>query len=339
MAFQVTNQKTGHSFSVENTETVLDAAMRQSRAFSYSCRSGSCGSCKARLISGEVDPGDYAAGALSESAKAAGDILLCQAKPQSDIVIEANELPPGSAMTIRTLPCRVVHLEKVSHDVMVVQLKLPQNQTLQYLPGQYIDILLRDGRRRSFSIANAAAEGEDLQLHVRRVPDGHFTEQVFTTMKARDLLRFQGPLGTFFLREGDSHPVIMVGGGTGLAPLKAILDVALDKFPDREFHLFWGVRSMEDLYLDNEVRRWSDTHRNLSYTPVLSEPKTEDNWQGETGFVHEVVLRQHPTLNDFEVYASGPPPMIEALRNTYPAHGLSPERLFFDSFEFTADAE
>ena len=131
----------------------------------------------------------------------------------------------------------------------------------------------------------------------------------------------------------------MVGGGTGLAPLKAILDVALDKFPDREFHLFWGVRSMEDLYLDNEVRGWSDTHRNLSYTPVLSEPKTEDNWDGATGFVHEAVLRQHPALNDFEVYASGPPPMIEALRNTYPAHGLNPERLFFDSFEFTADAE
>jgi len=339
MTFQVTNQKTGNSFLVEEAETVLDAAMRQGQAFSYSCRSGSCGSCKARLISGEVESGECAAGALSDSEQAAGGVLLCQARPQSDIVIEANELPPGTAMAIHTLPCRVVSLEKASHDVMLLQLRIPQNQQFEYLPGQYIDILLRDGRRRSFSIANAAADGEGLQLHVRLVPDGHFTGQVFTTMKARDLLRFQGPLGTFFLRDGESRPVIMVGGGTGLAPLKAILDDALAKHPDRTFHLFWGVRSMEDLYLDNEIRRWCDIHRNLNYTPVLSEPKPEDGWEGETGFVHEAVLRQHPELGDFEVYASGPPPMIEALRNIYPAYGLIPERLFFDSFEFTADAE
>jgi len=339
MAFQVTNQKTGNAFSVEEAETVLEAAMRQSRVFSYSCRSGSCGSCKARLISGEVDPGKYTAGALSDSEKAAGNVLLCQARPQSDIVIEANELPPGTAMTIRTLPCRVVSLEKASHDVMLVQLKLPQNQKFEYLPGQYIDILLRDGRRRSFSIANAAADGEDLQLHVRLVPDGHFTGQVFTTLKARDLLRFQGPLGTFFLRDDEPRPAIMVGGGTGLAPLKAILDVALGKYPDRTFHLFWGVRSGEDLYFDDEIRRWLNAHPNLSYTPVLSEPKAADGWGGQTGFVHEAVLHQYPDLDRFEVYASGPPPMIEALKTTFAAHGLAQERLFFDSFEFTADVQ
>jgi CDP-4-dehydro-6-deoxyglucose reductase len=339
MAFQVTNQKTGNSFSVEDAETVLDAAMRQSRVFSYSCRSGSCGSCKARLIFGEVDPGEYAASALSDNEYAAGSILLCQARPQSDIVIEANELPPGMAMPIRILPCRVVSLEKASHDVMLLQLKLPQNQQFEYLPGQYIDILLRDGRRRSFSIANAATDGEDLQLHVRLVPDGHFTGQVFTTMKARDLLRFQGPLGTFFLREDETRPAIMVGGGTGLAPLKAILEVALAKHPDRTFHLFWGVRSGEDLYFDNEIRRWLNAHPNLIYTPVLSEPRAADGWDGETGFVHEAVLREYPELDRFEVYASGPPPMIEALKTTFAAHGLAQERLFFDSFEFTADVK
>ena len=338
MAFQVTNQKTGNSFSVEDTETVLEAATRQSRVFNYSCRSGSCGSCKARLISGEVDPGEYTASALSDNEQAAGNILLCQARPQGDIVIEANELPPGTAMTIRTLPCRVVSLEKASDDVMLLQLKLPQNQQFEYLPGQYIDILLRDGRRRSFSMANAATDGEDLQLHVRLVPDGHFTGQVFTTLKARDLLRFQGPLGTFFLREAESRPAIMVGGGTGLAPLKAILDDALAKHPDRSFHLFWGARSAEDLYLDNEIRRWLDMHRNLGYTPVLSEPKAEDRWEGETGFVHEAVLREYPELDGFEVYASGPPPMIEALKTAFAAHGLLPECLFFDSFEFTTDS-
>ncbi|HCK76084.1 MAG TPA: CDP-6-deoxy-delta-3,4-glucoseen reductase [Gammaproteobacteria bacterium] len=338
MTFQVTNQKTGNSFSAEETETVLDAAMRQSRVFSYSCRSGACGSCKARLISGEVNPGEYTTGVLSKSEKAAGNILLCQAQALSDIVIEANELPPGTAMTIRTLPCRVVSLEKVSHDVMLLQLKLPKNQRFEYLPGQYIDILLRDGRRRSFSMANAPNSEEGLQLHVRLVPDGHFTGQVFTTLKVRDLLRFQGPLGTFFLREDETWPVIMVGGGTGLAPLKAILDNALVKHPARAFHLFWGVRSAEDLYLDNEIRRWLDVHPNLSYTPVLSEPKIADRWDGEIGLVHEAVLRKYPELDGFEVYASGPPPMIEALKAAFAAHGLPPERLFFDSFEFTADS-
>jgi len=337
MNFNVVNQKTGNIFTVDESETLLDGALRQGSAFNYSCRSGSCGSCQAVLVSGEVDPGEFSAKALSATAQAAGGILLCQARAQSDLVIEATELPPGAALPIRTLPCRVIELEKACHDVMVLHLKLPQNQAFDYLPGQYVDILLRDGRRRSFSIANAAGTDGNLELHVRHVPGGHFTRQVFETMKVRELLRFQGPFGTFFLREEPKMPAILVAGGTGLAPIKAMLEAALAQNTTRPFHLFWGVRSRADLYFDEQVKIWEQDHASLDYTPVLSEPKEADRWHGETGWVHEAVLQRFPDLAEVEIYASGPPPMIEALKIPFAEHGLAPERLFFDSFEFTAD--
>ncbi len=337
MTFNVTNQKTGNIFTVDTSETLLDGALRQGSAFNYSCRSGSCGSCQAVLLSGEVDPGEFSTKALSDTARAAGGILLCQARAQSDLVIEATELPPGVALPIRTLPCRVIELEKACHDVMVLHLKLPQNQAFDYLPGQYIDILLRDGRRRSFSIANAVGAGGNLELHVRHVPGGHFTRQVFETMKARELLRFQGPFGTFFLREEPKMPAILVAGGTGLAPIKAMLDAALSQNTSRSFHLFWGVRSRADLYFDEQIKIWEQDHANLDFTPVLSEPKEADRWDGKTGWVHEAVLQRFPDLTGVEMYASGPPPMIEALKIPFAKNGLAPERLFFDSFEFTAD--
>ena len=338
MTFNVANQKTGNTFTVDESETLLDGALRQGSAFNYSCRSGSCGSCQAILISGAVDPGEFSTKALSDTARAAGGILLCQARAQSDLVIEAIELPPGAALPIRTLPCRVIELEKACHDVMVLHLKLPQNQAFDYLPGQYIDILLRDGRRRSFSIANTAGTDGNLELHVRHVPGGHFTRQVFETMKVRELLRFQGPFGTFFLREESKMPAILVAGGTGLAPIKAMLDTALVQNATRPFHLFWGVRSQADLYFHEQIKAWMQVHPNLTYSPVLSEPKDVEPWEGKTGWVHEAVLESCPDLSTVEVYASGPPPMIEALKIPFTEHGLSPERLFFDSFEFAADA-
>jgi CDP-4-dehydro-6-deoxyglucose reductase, E3 len=335
MTFNVTNQKMGNIFTVDESETLLDGALRQGRAFNYSCRSGSCGSCQAILVSGEVDPGEFSAKALSATVQAAGGILLCQARAQSNLVIEATELPPGVALPIRTLPCRVIELEKACHDVMVLHLKLPQDQAFDYLPGQYIDILLRDGRRRSFSIANAAGTDGNLELHVRHVPGGHFTGQVFETMKVRELLRFQGPFGTFFLRENEQLPAILIAGGTGLAPIKAILENGLPINRARSFHLFWGVRSKDDLYFHDQIRAWVKIYPNLDYTPVFSEPNSKDKWDGQTGLVHEAVLHRFPDLSGVEVYASGPPPMIDALKIGFAEHGLSPERLHFDSFTFS----
>ena len=220
---------------------------------------------------------------------------------------------------------------------MGLQLKLPEGKALEYLAGQYIDILLRDGRRRSFSIANRPQVGNNLELHVRLVPNGRFTGHVFNGLKERELLRFQGPFVTFFLRPESTGPAILMAGGTGLAPIKAILEEAFHQGIDRMFHLFWGVRAKRDLYLHDQLLNLARDHANLRYVPVLSEPVAGDDWQGESGWVHEVVLKQFPDLGDLEVYASGPPPMIEATRTAFALNGLSEASLFYDSFEFGAD--
>jgi len=336
--FTVRLKASGTEFEVLAGETVLDAALRQRIVLPYSCRTGSCATCKGRLVSGEVDYGHYQEQALTAAERARGYALLCQAQPLSDLEVEAREVAVAEEIEIKVLPCRVVAMEPLTHDVMEVRLKLPQNQRFPYLPGQYIDLLMRDGRRRSFSIANPPGEEGVLQLHVRRVPDGYFTNYIFEGMKERDLLRFQGPLGTFFLRDGEgSRPLIFVAGGTGFAPIKAILEHAFAEDIRRPMHLFWGARAARDLYMSELVESWSQRYEPFAFTPVLSEPRDEDQWSGDTGLVHEAVTRQYPDLSGFQVYASGPPPMIEALKKSFPEYGLPEDELFYDSFEFSYD--
>ena len=337
MSFTIKNSHTGQSFPSDGSASILDAALSAGRAFPYSCRGGSCGTCKAKLISGEITSGPFGETALSAAEKSAGYILLCQAKAQSDLEIDARELASGPPIPIRTLPCRVVQITHLSHDVIELSLKLPQNQSLEYLAGQYIDILLRDGRRRSFSIANPPDPEAGISLHIRRVPNGRFTGHVFDGLRERDLLRFQGPFGTFFLRSESKQPTVLMAGGTGLAPIHAMLEAAHTENDNRLFHLFWGVRAQQDLYQHDELRTWSQEHSNLIYTPVLSEPQADALWNGEKGWVHEAVLRQFPDLSNVSVYASGPPPMIEAARPVFFDHGLSEEHFFCDSFEFGVD--
>lgn len=338
MGFKVTNIRNNAVFEVDGSETMLDAALRQGRIYPYSCRNGTCGSCKCKLLSGQVDRGHFDTRALSESEIAREMILLCQSKPLEDVTIDAQEIASGGQIQIKTLPCRVIGMIKRASDVMELHLKLPQNQNLEYLPGQYIDILLRDGRRRSYSIANQPDATGQLQLHVRYVEGGAFSRQVFKQMRERDLMRLQGPFGTFFLRPDSNSPVILIAGGTGFAPIRAILQQAFAENPGRRLHLFWGVRSREDLYADDAVRQWATEYESFEYTPVLSEPRESDDWQGAAGWVHDEVTRRHPDLSGFEVYAAGPPAMIDAIKRDFPARGLSSERLFFDSFEHATDA-
>ncbi len=333
MTFKVRIEPSGHEFTVAEKETVLDAALRQGYTLPYSCRNGSCGTCKGKLRSGEVDYGVYEDKALSAAERAAGFALFCQAIPRSDLVIEAKELATVAGIAIKTLPARVVKMEKAADDVMILSLKLPANQRLQFLAGQYVDILLKDNQRRSFSLANPPHADEFLELHVRHVPNGLFTGHVFTRMKEKDLLRLRGPLGIFFLREESDRPAILVAGGTGFAPIKGILEHAFARGIRRPLHLYWGVRAQRDLYMDALPRTWVRAHAHFKYTPVLSEPRPEARWDGRTGWVHDAVIADYPDLSGYEVYASGPPPMIEAVKKTFFARGLTPDRLFFDSFE------
>ncbi|MHB8743554.1 MAG: CDP-6-deoxy-delta-3,4-glucoseen reductase [Sulfuricaulis sp.] len=333
MGYKIRIESSGHEIIAEEKETVLAAALRQGVTLAYSCRNGDCGTCKGKVISGQVAYGEYEEKAMSEAEKRAGYALFCQAVPLSDLVISAKEINAAKDIPIRIMPCRVIKLEKLGHDVMRLWLKLAEGQRLQFLAGQYVDILLSGNKRRSFSLATAPQADELLQLHVRHFPGGLFSEQVFSKMQEKDLLRFQGPFGTFFLREDSNRPAILVAGGTGFAPIKSMLDHAFAQGIARPLHLYWGARARRDLYLNDLPPAWTREHSHFRYTPVLSEPQSADQWSGRTGWVHEAVIADYPDLSQHEVYASGPPPMIEALKKAVTARGLPDDRLYYDSFE------
>jgi len=333
MTFQVNIQSSNHTFAVNPGETILEAALRQGIGLPYGCRNGACGSCIATLVSGSVSYPDGEPDALAS----ADQVVVCQAQPDSDLVINVREVTAGQDISIKILPCRAEHLQRLSHDVMQVQLKLPETERMQFLAGQYIEFILKDGRRRAFSIANAPHHDEYLELHIRHVPGGSFTGHVFDEMKDRALLRIEGPLGSFYLREESQRPVLMMAGGTGIAPLKGMLEHAFHINFDRPIHLFWGVRAKRDLYMDALPRQWAEQHPNFQYTAVLSEPDADDDWQGATGPVSSAVIEQYPQLRDFDIYMSGPPAMIEAATPEFVAHGAQLEHMFSDAFEFASD--
>lgn len=337
MSFKVTVPASGHEFSVEQGETILEAALRQGIGLPYGCRNGACGKCAGELISGEISYAKELRN-LALDQQQQGKTLFCQACPQGDIAIRAREISTARDLEIKTLPCRVESLQLLTHDIMRLQLKLPETERLQFLAGQYIEFLLKDGKRRAFSIANAPHDDEFIELHIRHVPDGQFGDYVFDGMKVKELLRLEGPLGSFYLREESERPIIMMGGGTGFAPIKGMLEHAFHINIDRPIHLFCGVRARRDLYMDGMVNSWVQQHDNLKYTPVLSEPAPDDDWQGKTGFVHEAIVEAYPDLSGFDVYMSGPPPMIKAGMDAFYAHGLPETQIYSDSFEYSDDA-
>ncbi len=327
MGFKVRIEPSGHEFEVQNEETVLEAALREGLSLMYSCRNGACGSCKGRLLSGTIDYGRYQAKALSRDERAQGKALFCQAVPLSDLVIEAREVGAAKGISVKIMPVRVVRMERLAHDVMGLHLKRPQNEAFRFLAGQYIDVLLKDGRRRSFSLANPPEHDALLELHIRRLPGGRFSEHVFTQMEEKALLRIEGPLGTFFVNEESTAPKLFLAGGTGFAPVKAMLEHAFATGAIRDMHLFWGVRARRDLYMHDLAQGWAKRYRHFQYTPVLSQPDAGDEWTGATGYVHEALLATYTDLSGFEVYASGPPAMITAAHAVFSRHGL-PENSF-----------
>jgi len=338
MTHQVSIRNTGHVFQAQDGESILQAALNAGLVLPYGCRDGACGSCKGRLIDGPIDYGRYSEKALTAAERDQGQALFCQAKPLADIVIEAREVRKAGDIQVRKLPARVQKLERATDDVMIVYLRLPANERLLFLAGQYVDILLKDGTRRSFSMAHPPHDDEFVQLHVRHVSGGSFTDHVFTAMKERDILRLEGPLGTFFLREESDKPVVFVASGTGFAPIKAIIEAALNKGVARPMTLYWGARRPKDLYLNELPQRWAAGHPGFRYIPVISEALPGDGWSGRTGFVHRAVMEDLPDLSGHQVYACGVPVMVNSAQRDFIAHCRLPENEFFaDSFTTAAD--
>ena len=332
MTYQVTIKDSGRQFAVAQDEVVLDAALGQDIGLPYGCQSGHCGACRAKLLSGSIRY-ESKPEALSETELRQGYALLCQARAQSDLLIQVEELPDHHAIRVRNLPARVARKELLSHDVMALFLELPKGGPFEFLAGQYVDILLPDGRRRSFSIANPPGVDNRIELHLRHVPHGQFTDYVFNQMPEKALLRIEGPLGSFYLRESD-RPAVFMAGGTGFAPIKGMLEHAFARRLSRPMHLYCGVRARRDLYMQELARSWQRSHPNFRYTAVLSEPLAEDQWQGETGLVHEAVAAEYPDLSAVEVYMSGPPVMIQAAKARFTQQGLLLENLHYDSFDY-----
>ena len=338
MSFNVTIQNTGHQFPAEAGEVVLDAAQKAGLVLPYGCRDGACGSCKGKVISGTFDHGEYAEKALPAAEREQGYALFCQAKPTSDLVIEAREVRKAGDIPIRKLPTRVKKMERVADDVMIIWLSLPAGDRLQFLAGQYLDVLLKDGVRRSFSLGNAPHNDEALELHIRLVKDGNFTGHVFNKMKERDILRVEAPLGTFFLREESDKPIVFVASGTGFAPIKAILEHVFKQGTTRPMTLYWGGRRPKDLYMDSMARQWAAEHANFKYVPVISDALPEDNWTGRTGFVHRAVMADFPDLSGHQVYACGVPIMVDSAKKDFIAQCKLPEAEFYaDTFTTAAD--
>jgi CDP-4-dehydro-6-deoxyglucose reductase len=341
MTFTISVEPSGRTFTAEPEESMLAAGIRQGIGLPYGCKDGACGSCKCKLVSGSVKHGPHQPKALSADEEAAGYVLTCCGVAQSDVVIESRQVTEAGAFPIKKMPVRVSTMERASHDVIVLRLQLPASDAFQYHAGQYVEFLLRDGDRRSYSMANAPhtqATAPSLELHLRHMPGGKFTDHVFGPMKEKHILRIEGPYGSFFLREDSDKPIVFLASGTGFAPIKAVIEHMQFKGITRPATLYWGGRRPADLYQSAWIEARLAEMPNLRYVPVVSNALPEDAWGGRTGFVHQAVLEDFPDLSGHEVYACGAPIVVESAQRDYVAKaGLPAEAFFADSFTSAAD--
>jgi CDP-4-dehydro-6-deoxyglucose reductase len=341
MSLTVIVRPAERSFQVERDEPILTAAIRAGIGLPYGCKDGACGTCKSRLLEGRVIHGAHQLKALSVAEEDAGLILPCCATPQTDCVIEARMVPGAGEHPVVRMPCRVLAMERRAPDVMVLRLQLPANQAFQYRAGQYLEFILRDGRRRSYSMATAPSKlgtPPSIELHLRHLPGGVFTDHVFGAMKDKEILRMEGPYGSFFLREDSDKPIVLLASGTGFSPIKAIIEHMQVKDIRRPAVLYWGCRSRVDLYLHEWAEQAAQAMPNLRYVPVLSEPRPEDGWRGRTGLVHEAVMQDLTDLSGHQVYACGVPIMVESARRDFVARCALPDEEFYaDAFTSERD--
>jgi CDP-4-dehydro-6-deoxyglucose reductase len=344
LQYQVELKKSGRTFVVEEDETVLEAAIRQGVQLPYGCKNGACGSCKGKVLEGRVEHGDHSQSALSTLDETAGASLLCCAHPQSNLLIDVREIHGGGDIPVRKVPCRIQTMTYPSDDVAILELQLPASERFQFLAGQYLEFLLKDNKRRAYSIASAPHQEGPIELHIRHLPGGLFTDPLFgqaadgKLVKEKDILRFEGPQGSFFLREDTQKPIIFLASGTGFAPIKSILLHMREKKIDREVYFYWGGRRPKDLYMDTLCQEFASTIPRFHYIPVVSEALPEDHWAGRTGFVHRAVMEDFPDLSAFQVYACGAPIVIASAQTDFIKQcGLPEDEFYADSFTSEAD--
>ncbi|KAA3649182.1 MAG: CDP-6-deoxy-delta-3,4-glucoseen reductase [Proteobacteria bacterium] len=340
MSFQLTILPGDHVVAVSENQTLLEAAADAGLLLPHSCRDGVCGACKGKILDGTVDYGKHGPQTLTDEDKAAGLALFCCATARSDLTIECRTVSRADDIPVKKLPCRVQEMTLAAPDVMILKVKLPATEAFAFRAGQYIDFLLAGGKRRSFSIANAPEGADHLELHIRQVPEGFFTGQVFSSMKVRDILRFEGPLGSFFLREDSDRPIVLLAGGTGFAPIKGIVEHAIARGISRPMTLYWGARDRAGLYLADMAAEWEKTLPGFKFVPVLSDMTPGDDWSGRTGLVHEAVLADLPDLSGHAVYACGAPVMIDAARRDFTGRcGLPDDQFFADAFTYALESQ
>ena len=334
----VTVQPSGRTFDVAPGETVLEAGIRQGITLPYGCKDGACGSCKCRKLTGTVIHGTHQEKALTAIEESEGFVLTCCAVPQSDLVLESRQVTLEGAMPIKKMPARVAHLERKSSDVIVLKLQLPTNDAFAYRAGQYIEFILRDGTRRSYSMATAPHIGSGLEFHIRHMPGGKFTDYAFSMLKDKEILRFEGPFGSFCLHEDSSKPIILLASGTGFAPIKAILEQLRHTGAQRRTTLYWGARRPADLYMQAWIADQLGIFPWLHYVPVVSDATAQDHWVGRTGFVHQAVLEDFPDLSGYQVYACGAPIVVDSARKDFSTlASLPPDEFYADAFISEAD--
>ena len=335
MSFTITVQPSGRTFTADQDQALLSAAIAQGIGMPYGCKDGACGSCKCKKLDGSIAQGPHQTKALTPEEAEQGFILTCCATALSDVVLESRNVTDESAFPIKKMPTRVANLDKASHDVMVLKLQLPAADVFKYHAGQYVEFMLRDGARRAYSMGNAPhtqLEAPQIELHVRHTPGGKFTDHVFGAMKEKEILRVEGPFGSFYLREESTKPMVLLASGTGFAPIKAIIEHMQFKGVTRPAVLYWGGRRPADLYMHDWVLGKVEQMPNLSYVPVVSDALPEDAWVGRTGFVHNAVLQDIADLSGHQVYACGAPIVVDSAQTAYRHAGLPDDEFYADSF-------
>jgi CDP-4-dehydro-6-deoxyglucose reductase, E3 len=332
-------EKPAKEFSVEEDETILDGALRQGIVLAYGCKNGGCGTCKAKIHQGNYRHTDEL---LNSGERSQGLALLCSTYAQSDLKIEAKILEGIADMHIKKMPCRIASLQQKTEDIMQVKLQLPSNQSFTFAAGQYIDLLLKNNVRRSYSIASQPLD-DVLELHIRHMSGGLFTDSLFgasnseTKLKERDILRFEGPLGTFFVRN-NQKPLLFLASGTGFAPIQSMINQLYAQKDQRSITLYWGGRRPKDLYALDICAQWQQQMPHFNFIPVISNACDDDVWQGRTGFLHHAAMQDIPNMSAYDVYACGAPIMVDAARKDFTQQcRLSDDAFFADAFLSQAD--